>query len=766
MSRPGKIDVIIPVYNALDDLVKCIESVVKNTDMAKHRLILVNDASSDERIMPYIKSLESDSILVVENESNMGFSATVNHGIEISYDRDVILLNSDTIVTAGWVEKIINCAYSDRNIATVTPLSNNATLCSVPDFLMENKLPRGYTLDEYATLVEKTSMKLYPRIPVAHGFCMFIKREVFDRIGLFDARTFEKGYGEENDFCYRAIQLGYSHVMCDDTYIYHTGSTSFVSEDKRKLMEAHQRILIERYPDLDMDVALHCRTNPNEAVQDNVKIQTALNNGRKNLLYLVQSDFRKDANDHLGGTQLHVKDMMTVMRHKYNVFVAARNGDYLNLTAYLDEEEIVFRFYLGRVPAYAKLRDQKTAQLYGRILDAFSIDMVHIHHTKDMTVEMFYRSAERNIPLVATLHDYYTVCPFIKMMDCMAGECISTQQCNECIAGHTTINPSTDYASFWRKEHLRALSNAEALFVPSEFTKKVIGSYYPEITEKIQVIPHGIGGEKIYSSTNEGDFNIAFVGGISKEKGSYISSQLIKNSPKNVHWFLFGISGNNELSSLDRKNYTKTGPYEREELQGLLLEHKIDLVCILSRFRETYCYTLSEAVNCSIPVIATDIGALGERMRRDGFGWLVSMEDTYNETMRIIERIKNRGEEYARKKEIAEKYIVKNLWHMGESYMVVYDGLMQNTQCEHYSKSWDTYKFITDAHRVAKGKKISIEADGEQIQERLEELENRMNSITSSFTYKVANGLRRLPVPGKAYIKKAVYKIHSLLKRK
>ena len=176
MIRPERADIVIPVYNAYDDLVVCVDSILRHTDMTKHRLILVNEASPDERIMPYLKSLECESIIVSENLCNSGFSATVNHGIEISGANDVLLLNSDTIVTANWIEKIMYCAYSDAGIATVTPLSNNATLCSIPDFLMENTIPQGYTLDEYAALVENTSMKRYYRIPVAHGFCMFIKR--------------------------------------------------------------------------------------------------------------------------------------------------------------------------------------------------------------------------------------------------------------------------------------------------------------------------------------------------------------------------------------------------------------------------------------------------------------------------------------------------------------------------------------------------------------------------------------------------------------
>ena len=75
--------------------------------------------------------------------------------------------------------------------------------------------------------------------------------------------------------------------------------------------------------------------------------------------------------------------------------------------------------------------------------------------------------------------------------------------------------------------------------------------------------------------------HVAFIGGISKEKGSYVSSQLIKNGPDDVEWYLFGVWGYNELSMLDKKNYTKTGLYERDELPKLIAEHKIDVICIL-----------------------------------------------------------------------------------------------------------------------------------------------------------------------------------------
>ena len=222
-------DIIIPIYNAFQYLADCINSVIRHTDLQKHTLLLINDKSTDPKVLPLLESVVAQhkglNIHLINNPQNMGFVRTVNTGMQYS-EHDVVLLNSDTEVTERWLDKIQHCAYSKPCVATVTPLSNNATLASVPDFLIENTLPEEANLDEYAQIVEKCSMKLYPEIPTANGFCMYIKREAIKLIGLFDAQQFGKGYGEENDFCYRCLQAGFRHLLCDDTYIYHKGSQS------------------------------------------------------------------------------------------------------------------------------------------------------------------------------------------------------------------------------------------------------------------------------------------------------------------------------------------------------------------------------------------------------------------------------------------------------------------------------------------------------------------------------------------------------------
>ena len=349
-----QIDIIVPVYNGLEELKQCVESIKKYTDLEKHRLILVDDKSPSPEIVPFLKSLEGQGICVIENSVNEGFSASVNKGMKYS-DRDVILLNSDTIVTKGWVEKIIACAYSKRAAATVTPLSNAATLCSVPEFLKDNQVPAGYTVDEMGELVEHCSLKRYPRISVAVGFCMYIKREVLDKIGYFDAETFGKGYGEENDFCHRAEIQGYIHLMCDDTFIYHKGTASFEGEEKQKLLEEHERILWERYENYVKQNEKYCEKNPNRDIQENIKLHLLLDQRKGGKLYLTDR-FPLDKE---------------VTEEK--AFYALREEKSLHILAFMQGKQVAFQFTMPMVGVSPAMASEEEETILLSIMKAFGI---------------------------------------------------------------------------------------------------------------------------------------------------------------------------------------------------------------------------------------------------------------------------------------------------------------------------------------------------------------------------------------------------------
>lgn len=352
-----QVDIIIPVYNGLEDLKKCVDSIKRHTDLSVHRVILVDDKSPDEQVLPYLRSLaqECEGILLIESEKNEGFSASVNKGMKYS-DRDVILLNSDTIVTAGWVEKITTCAYFSAAIATVTPMSNAATLCSVPEFLKDNPLPEGYSVDDMAELVEACSIRRYPKISVAVGFCMYIKRTVLNQIGFFDAEAFGKGYGEENDFCYRAEKQGYIHVMCDDTFIYHKGTASFDTEEKRKLIQEHEEILKERHMEYVRKNERYCQENPNWDLLENIKLYMDMEYKTPGVLYLTEHRVRENAG--------------------YKEFFAVRTGNEFEVRAYCGENKAFFRFPVPEQGTRPDLVRETEEELFLSLMRAFNLTEV------------------------------------------------------------------------------------------------------------------------------------------------------------------------------------------------------------------------------------------------------------------------------------------------------------------------------------------------------------------------------------------------------
>ena len=119
------VDVIVPVYRAAAELARCLAALRRHTDLAPgaHRLVVVEDGGRDAEVDAQLAALEAETAVdavVLRNDERRGFVASVNRGMRHSR-RDVVLLNSDTEVTAGWLVKMRRAAYSTPAAATVTP---------------------------------------------------------------------------------------------------------------------------------------------------------------------------------------------------------------------------------------------------------------------------------------------------------------------------------------------------------------------------------------------------------------------------------------------------------------------------------------------------------------------------------------------------------------------------------------------------------------------------------------------------------------------
>lgn len=243
------IDVIVPVYGGLAQTRTCLASVLATPRTQPFELVVIEDASPDPAIREYVAGLAREgSAHVVHHPSNQGFVRSVNEGMSVHRDRDVVLLNSDTEVANDWLVRLAAAASSDARVATVTPFSNNATICSYPFWGWESGLPGSLGLAALDALAAKANRGIRVDIPTAVGFCMYIPRKALDALGLFDAERYGRGYGEENDFCMRAAKAGWRNLLAADVFVFHEGAVSF-SEDRHPLQQAAARNLIEAHPE-------------------------------------------------------------------------------------------------------------------------------------------------------------------------------------------------------------------------------------------------------------------------------------------------------------------------------------------------------------------------------------------------------------------------------------------------------------------------------------------------------------------------------------
>jgi len=221
-----KCDIIMPVWNERELTRKCIESITKNTDVSC-RVILVDNAS-DTETASYLKELSGknkDAITLIRNEENIGFPKAVNQGITVSNAPYLCILNNDTEVYKGWLSEMIDVAEANPDIGILNPASNNLGL---------RKPLEGFS----GKWIEMSS---------CIGFCMLIKREVIQKIGILD-EIYSPGNFEDTDFSRRAIKAGYKCVMAKGAYVYHLQNTGFKKrKDWRERFKKNQEIFNERW---------------------------------------------------------------------------------------------------------------------------------------------------------------------------------------------------------------------------------------------------------------------------------------------------------------------------------------------------------------------------------------------------------------------------------------------------------------------------------------------------------------------------------------
>jgi len=291
--------------------------------------------------------------------------------------------------------------------------------------------------------------------------------------------------------------------------------------------------------------------------------------------------------------------------------------------------------------------DEYSKMLEG-IIRIFNIGIIHIQHMVGHYFDIINILGGKKIPLLISLHDLYSICPQVHKINYENEYCIRSDEakCSYCLSRsgdkYAGIKvKKTENVKVWKDTWGRLLSYADRIVAPSEAEKGMIASEYGHLN--IDVIEHGIDAarEGALDIGPDIEFHVAFIGCITKIKGKKIIEELIKYSSRfsdNIHFHLFGhIDSSRSLQAY--KKFTYHGLYCRNDLGKLFMENNIKLVCIFSIVPESYSYTLAESVASNVPVLAMDIGAVGERVKENKLGWLLKTDASIPEIYRAIKGI-------------------------------------------------------------------------------------------------------------------------------
>lgn len=597
-----KIDIVLPVFKGLEEVTHCIESIFNAIQRTEYELVILNDASPDPSIVRYLKQVdeENKSVTLIHNRHNEGFVRTVNRGMALHPDRDVVILNSDTQVCNDWLDRLIETAYSNDRIGTVTPFSNNAALCSFPRAFYVNEIQDDTdlcTLDRVFSQVNKSS---WVRIPTGVGFCMYAKRACLELTGSFDEEVFEKGYGEENDFCMRATAKGWDHALCASVFVFHEGGVSFGGES-RTLSGRAQEKLADLHPAYHQLLKRFIAEDPAGPYRLLVLIELWKRKTKHKVLFLTH---------HLGGgTEQHVHELAAHLSELAD-FLVIRPTEKRNVYS------VCFGTSHDAVCIQVNVQNDYTNLL--DILKYIGIAQVHFHHTLGIDKTLIEIADDLDVPFDVTIHDYFLINGNTSQTDKRGRYCPDPAK-----LGIRDI-PDNLMLDEWMKKQALFLSKAARVFTPSRKAAQLMKMQFPAANYVTVYHPDHVGDyppTRVRESSQAGPLRVLVMGALNTLKGADTLERVAVHSEKQNRPLEFHVLGYADRPL--KKIIIQHGTYDRERLIEKIGEIDPDVIWFPAQWHETYSYTLSEALQFGRPVVATDMGSFPERLENRPLTWVV-----------------------------------------------------------------------------------------------------------------------------------------------
>lgn len=589
------VSVILPVYRGIEMTRRCIEAAMPGILAVDDAILLaINDGSPDAGMQSMLEGLIDiwpGRFQVLQNQKNLGFVGTVNRGLAHFPDQDVVLLNSDVMVPDNWLSRLVDEAYSRPDIGTVTPFSNNATICSFPNFLQENLQAFDLDVNVIDAVFRKAKLPCVAA-PTGIGFCMYIRRACLDQVGYLNTEKFGRGYGEENDLCQRALKAGWLNILSPNMYAFHEGGVSF-STDKQALVDRAMKVLDQMHPNYHADVQNFIQKDPLKLSRVERYVHLLASLAMPKVLHISHSSG--------GGVAQHVEELTQYYGQKMaNLLLSPLDGG-SRIAVSLRNEQHSDKLLFALPMDYNALLE---------LCRAIGVSAVHFHHTYNLDLSMLRLPQDLQVPSIVTAHDYYwlNANPTLTEEDGRYPGHYSPIQNNPLYP----LPPGLTVEE-WQQRFRPLIENSDCIIFPCNPTKDLFADVYrlnnavvaPHIEARLDV------KRKPKKVEIKSHYVIGVLGAVGREKGADVLEELAELAEREGASISFKLIG---YSYRLLKSLHTTGPYAVSELRELIAQHEIDVVLFPAQWPETYSYTLSHALDSGLPIIAPDLGAFPERL--------------------------------------------------------------------------------------------------------------------------------------------------------
>ena len=617
----GPVDLIVPVYNGWEHLEGFFTSLLAHST-EPYRLIIVDDASTDPRVWPFLEAMvaQRPDAVLLRNASNLGFVGTVNRALAESQS-DVALLNTDIRLPNLWLERLL-APLREPQVASVTPFTNAGTICSFPVCCIDNRPFLGLDVGHIdAPFARVDPTRLVVNLPTAVGFCMALSRRALDSVGMLDAEAFGKGYGEENDWCMRAHRQGWVHRLASNLYVHHQHGGSFAPEEKQRLLERNLQTLFARYPEYPTLVEAFIAADPARPLRNTLALLLAGTQAGQAAILII--DHRR------GGGANHYRECLVERWRAAGHPVLVYVEDYLTATRTLEIqfEDHRWSFQLEDVHTLLTLASELR---FGEIWYNSAVFAQDPLVFLEVLAELQTRQQAR---LVITMHDFYPLCPSYTLVNAEDHYCElpDLATCARCLPDnrHVFTNAPREMV-VWRKSWGRLLDLADTVLCFSASSADLVQRAYPNLAARIAVQPHSLKHlpRILPAWSADGPLHIGVIGALSFQKGAAVVQSfarfLAREVPSVVRLTVVGtVDPTYPLPAAVRI----TGRYRPEALPAILEDVGINLVWFPSIWPETFSYVTAEVIALGLPIACFDLGAPAERIRDYALGCILSSSE-------------------------------------------------------------------------------------------------------------------------------------------